>query len=145
MKILILNGPNLNLLGRREPLVYGNLSFDEFYATLKKKYADVELDYFQSNIEGEIIDKLHEVGYSYDGIVINAGAYTHTSIAIHDALRAFSGYKIELHISNPHLRESFRHLSYISPAVDAVVAGLGIDGYEHVIDILNEVLITQPD
>lgn len=130
MKILIINGPNLNLLGRREPMIYGNLSFDEFYATLKKKYADVALDYFQSNVEGEIIDKLHEVGFSYDGIVLNAGAYTHTSIAIGDAIKGIETPVIEVHISNIHQREDFRHVSYIAPNAKGVVAGFGLQSYE---------------
>lgn len=130
MKILIINGPNLNLLGRREPSIYGNLSFDEFYTTLKKKYADVELEYFQSNIEGEIIDKLHEVGFSCDGIVMNAGAYTHTSVAIGDAVKGIESPVIEVHISNIHQREDFRHVSYIAPNARGVIAGFGLQSYE---------------
>ena len=111
-------------------MIYGNLSFDEFYATLKKKYADVALDYFQSNVEGEIIDKLHEVGFSYDGIVLNAGAYTHTSIAIGDAIKGIETPVIEVHISNIHQREDFRHVSYIAPNAKGVVAGFGLQSYE---------------
>ncbi|WP_456422555.1 type II 3-dehydroquinate dehydratase [Lutibacter sp.] len=130
MKILIINGPNLNLLGKREPSIYGNLTFDEFFSSLKKKYADVELYYFQSNIEGEIIDKLHEVGFTYDGIILNAGAYTHTSIAIGDAIKGIETPVIEVHISNVYAREKFRHISYIAPNVKGVIAGFGLQGYE---------------
>ena len=116
MKILILNGPNLNLLGKREPAIYGNLTFEEFYNSLKKKYADIELYYFQSNIEGELIDKLHEVGFSFDGVILNAGAYTHTSVAIGDAIKGIQTPVIEVHISNVHAREDFRKtLSRLTP------------------------------
>jgi 3-dehydroquinate dehydratase-2 len=130
MKILILNGPNLNLLGRREPAVYGNLSFEDFFNTLKKKYADVELHYYQSNVEGEIINKLHEVGFSFDGIILNAGAYTHTSIAIGDAVKGIETPVIEVHISNVHAREDFRHISFIAPNTKGVIAGFGLQSYE---------------
>ena len=130
MKILILNGPNLNLLGRREPAVYGNLSFEDFFKTLKKKYADVELHYYQSNVEGEIINKLHEVGFSFDGIILNAGAYTHTSIAIGDAVKGIETPVIEVHISNVHAREDFRHISFIAPNTKGVIAGFGLQSYE---------------
>jgi len=130
MKILILNGPNLNLLGRREPAVYGNLSFEDFFNTLKKKYADVELHYYQSNVEGEIINKLHEVGFSFDGIILNAGAYTHTSIAIGDAVKGIETPVIEVHISNVHAREDFRHISFIAPNAKGVIAGFGLQSYE---------------
>jgi 3-dehydroquinate dehydratase-2 len=130
MKIIIINGPNLNLLGRREPLIYGSFTFDEFYASLKKKYGDVELAYFQSNIEGEIIDKLHEVGFSYDGIVINAGAYTHTSVAIGDAIKGIDTPVVEVHISNVHARENFRHRSFIAPNAKGVIGGFGLQSYE---------------
>ncbi|WP_457611362.1 type II 3-dehydroquinate dehydratase [Lutibacter sp.] len=130
MKILIINGPNLNLLGKREPSIYGSLTFDEFFSSLKKKYADVELYYFQSNIEGEIIDKLHEVGFIYDGIILNAGAYTHTSIAIGDAIKGIETPVIEVHISNVHAREEFRHISYIAPNAKGVIAGFGLQSYE---------------
>ncbi len=130
MKIIIINGPNLNLLGRREPLIYGNLTFDEFYENLKKKYADVELSYFQSNIEGEIIDKMHEVGFSYTGIVLNAGAYTHTSVAIGDAIRGIETPVIEVHISNVLSREDFRQISYIAPNAKGVISGFGLQSYE---------------
>ncbi|VAW26963.1 3-dehydroquinate dehydratase II [hydrothermal vent metagenome] len=130
MKILIINGPNLNLLGKREPSIYGSLTFDEFFSSLKKKYADVELYYFQSNIEGEIIDKLHEVGFIYDGIILNAGAYTHTSIAIGDAIKGIETPVIEVHISNVYAREEFRHISYIAPNAKGVIAGFGLNSYE---------------
>ncbi len=134
MKIIIINGPNLNLLGRREPLIYGSLTFDEFYGSLKKKYADINLNYFQSNIEGEIIDKLHEIGFSYDGIVINAGAYTHTSVAIGDAIEGIDTPVIEVHISNVHSRENFRHISYIAPRAKGVITGFGLQSYELAIE-----------
>ncbi|MDX1827992.1 MAG: type II 3-dehydroquinate dehydratase [Lutibacter sp.] len=130
MKILILNGPNLNLLGKREPSIYGNVTFNEFFETLKKKYADVELHYFQSNIEGELIDKLHEVGFSFDAIIFNAGAYTHTSVAIGDAIKSIETPVIEVHISNVYSREEFRHVSYIAPNAKGVIAGFGLQSYE---------------
>lgn len=130
MKILILNGPNLNLLGRREPEVYGNLSFEDFFKSLKNKYADIELHYYQSNVEGEIINKLHEVGFSFDGVILNAGAYTHTSIAIGDAIKGIETPVIEVHISNVHAREDFRHVSFIAPNAKGVIAGFGLQSYE---------------
>ena len=128
-KILILNGPNLNLLGIREPDVYGNRSFDDYLSVLQSQYTDVELDYFQSNIEGELIDKMQEVGFSYDGIVQNAGAYTHTSVALHDCIRAITTPVVEVHISNVHQREAFRHHSMISSACCGVICGFGLDSY----------------
>ncbi|MFD0762353.1 type II 3-dehydroquinate dehydratase [Lutibacter aestuarii] len=130
MKILILNGPNLNLLGKREPSIYGNLTFEEFFKNLQKRYADVELHYFQSNVEGELINKLHEVGFSFDGIILNAGAYTHTSVAIGDAIKGIETPVIEVHISNVHAREDFRHVSYIAPNAKGVIAGFGLQSYE---------------
>jgi len=130
MKILILNGPNLNLLGKREPSIYGNLTFEEFFKNLQKRYADVELHYFQSNVEGELINKLHEVGFSFDGIILNAGAYTHTSVAIGDAIKGIETPVIEVHISNVHAREDFRHISYIAPNTKGVIAGFGLQSYE---------------
>jgi 3-dehydroquinate dehydratase-2 len=130
MKIIIVNGPNLNLLGRREPTIYGNLSFDEFFEELLKKYADIDLMYYQSNVEGEIINKLHEVGFDYDGIILNAGAYTHTSVAIGDAVKGIKTPVIEVHISNVHSREDFRHISYIAPNAKGVIAGFGLQSYE---------------
>lgn len=130
MKIIIINGPNLNLLGRREPSIYGSLTFDEFFDTLKKGHSDIDLHYFQSNIEGEIIDKLHEVGFDYDGVILNAGAYTHTSVAIGDAIKGIETPVIEVHISNVHSREDFRHISYIAPNAKGVIAGFGLQSYE---------------
>ncbi len=129
MKLIIINGPNLNLLGKREPEIYGNSSFETILTTLKKQFPAVELDYFQSNSEGALIDKLHEVGFSYDGIVLNAGAYTHTSIAIADAVRAITTPVIEVHISNVFAREEFRHHSFLSSAAKGVICGFGIDSY----------------
>lgn len=128
-KIIIINGPNLNLLGVREPTIYGNQSFVEFFETLKQKYSHVSLEYFQSNHEGDIIDKIHDVGFSYDGIVLNAGAYTHTSVAIGDAIAAINTPVIEVHISNVYKRESFRHHSYLAPNCKGVIAGFGMDSY----------------
>jgi len=130
MKFLILNGPNLNLLGRREPTIYGSLTFDEFFEQLSKKYADVTLEYYQSNVEGEIINKLHQVGFNYDGIILNAGAYTHTSVAIGDAVKAIETPVVEVHISNIHQREDYRHVSYIAPNAKGVIAGFGLQSYE---------------
>lgn len=129
MKILIINGPNINLLGRREPGIYGARSFDDYFAELKDLYLEVELEYYQSNVEGFLIDKIHEVGFSYDGIILNAGAYTHTSIALQDAIRAVKSPVIEVHISNVHQREEFRHKSMISCACKGVICGFGLDSY----------------
>ena len=129
MKILIVNGPNLNLLGKREPGIYGARCFEDYYNELKKRYPEVEFDYFQSNVEGELINKLHEVGFSWDGIVLNAGAYTHTSVALQDAIRGISTPVIEVHISNVHKREEFRHHSMISCACQGVICGFGLDSY----------------
>ena len=134
MRILILNGPNLNLLGRREPGVYGSRSFDDYLGELRLRYPDVQLDYYQSNHEGSLIDKLHEVGFDIDGIVFNAGAYTHTSIALHDAIRAIPAPVIEVHISNVHQREEFRHHSCISAACLGVICGFGLDSYRLAIE-----------
>lgn len=130
MKIIIINGPNLNLLGKRETSIYGNQSFEDYFEELKSKYKDLDLDYYQSNIEGELIDKLHEVGFSYDGIILNAGAYTHTSVGIGDAIKGINTPAVEVHISNTFSRESFRHESYISPNVKGVVLGFGLKSYE---------------
>ncbi|MHA4738431.1 type II 3-dehydroquinate dehydratase [Dyadobacter sp. MSC1_007] len=129
-KILILNGPNLNLLGKREPGVYGNQSFEDYFETLKALFPDVELHYFQSNHEGAMIDKIHEIGFSFDGIVINAGGYTHTSIALADALSAVTTPAVEVHISNIHAREPFRHHSYLTARCKGMICGLGLRGYE---------------
>ena len=138
MKILILNGPNLNLLGVREPGIYGAQSFESYLATLRDAFPDVEIEYFQSNIEGEMIDKMQEVGFSYDGIVLNAGAYTHTSVALHDCIRAITCPVIEVHISNVHTREEFRHHSMISAACRGVICGFGLDSYRLAVSALKE-------
>ena len=129
MHLLILNGPNLNLLGQREPDVYGYQSFDSYFDELKLQFSTIQLDYFQSNVEGEIINKLQEVGFSYDGIILNAGAYTHTSIAISDCVKAITSPVIEVHISNTFSRETFRHQSYISPHAKGVIIGFGLKSY----------------
>ena len=128
-KIQIINGPNLNLLGKREPTVYGNSSFEDYLDTLRARYPQCEIAYYQSNVEGEMINKIHEVGFTYDGIVLNAGAYTHTSIALHDAIKAVTTPVVEVHISNVHARESFRHVSMLSAACKGVILGLGLDSY----------------
>lgn len=129
-QLIIINGPNLNLLGKRETNIYGSLSFTEFLETIKAKYKNVSIDYFQSNIEGELINKLQEVGYTYDGIVLNAAAYTHTSVGIGDAIKAIESPVIEVHISNTFSREDFRHVSYISPNAKGIVVGFGLQSYE---------------
>lgn len=128
-KIQIINGPNLNLLGKREPTVYGNSSFEDYLDTLRARYPQCEIAYYQSNVEGEMINKIHEVGFTYDGIVLNAGAYTHTSIALHDAIKAVTTPVVEVHISNVHARESFRHVSMLSAACKGVILGFGLDSY----------------
>jgi 3-dehydroquinate dehydratase-2 len=130
MKIIIINGPNLNLLGKREPIIYGNATFDDYFQSLQAQFPQINLDYFQSNIEGEIIDKIQQAGFSYDGIVLNAAAYTHTSIGIGDAVKAITAPVIEVHISNTFARESFRHQSYISPNAKGIVIGFGLQSYE---------------
>ncbi len=130
MKIQIINGPNLNLLGKREPGIYGNEGFEPFLETLKSKYPQVELSYFQSNVEGEIINKLHEVGFSFDGIVMNAGAYTHTSVAIGDAIAAIKTPVVEVHISNVYSREEFRHHSMMAKNCKGIITGFGMMSYE---------------
>ena len=130
MKIIIINGPNLNLLGKREPKVYGNITFDTYYNELALKFPTISLSYFQSNIEGELIDKIQETGFTYDGIILNAAAYTHTSIGIGDAVKAISTPVIEVHISNTFSRETFRHQSFISPNVKGIVIGFGLKSYE---------------
>ncbi|MEM0993651.1 MAG: type II 3-dehydroquinate dehydratase [Bacteroidota bacterium] len=137
MQILIINGPNLNLLGKREPSIYGTSSFEDYFEVLKIQFKNVvDLDYFQSNHEGAILDKLHEIGFTYDGIVLNGGAYTHTSVAIADAIAAITTPVIEVHISNVHARESFRHHSYFSPKCKGVIVGLGLTGYELAVQAL---------
>ena len=135
-KIQIINGPNLNLLGTREPGIYGSSSFDQFLPTLRAKFPDVEIAYYQSNIEGELINKLQEVGFTYDGIVFNAGAYTHTSIALQDCIRSLKSPVIEVHISNVNAREDFRHKSMISCACKGVIAGFGLDSYRLAVEAL---------
>lgn len=130
MKIIIINGPNLNLLGKREPSIYGSDTFEDFLEKLKLKHANVEIDFFQSNIEGEIINKLQEVDFLFDGIILNAAAYTHTSVAIGDTIKAISTPVIEVHISNTFARENFRHDSFISAHAKGVIIGFGLQSYE---------------
>ena len=130
MKISIINGPNLNLLGKREPELYGTQTFEDYFNTLKEKFPEIELTYFQSNIEGELIGKIQELGFSYDGIILNAGAYTHTSVGIGDAIKAITTPVVEVHISNTFSRESFRHQSYISGNAKGVILGFGMKSYE---------------
>lgn len=129
MKIQIINGPNLNLLGKREPETYGIQPFAEFFDGLKSRFPAITLSYYQSNIEGELINKLHEVGFDADGIILNAGAYTHTSIAIHDAIAAITTPVVEVHISNVYAREEFRHLSLITSKCAGLITGFGMEGY----------------
>jgi 3-dehydroquinate dehydratase-2 len=136
MKIQIINGPNINLLGKREPSVYGSRSFDDYLDELKKRYPEVDFFCYQSNVEGEMIDKIHEVGFEFDGIVLNAGAYTHTSIALQDAIRAVNTPVVEVHISNVHQREEFRHKSMISCACVGVICGFGLDSYRLAVEAL---------
>lgn len=143
MHILIINGPNLNLLGHREPGIYGAQTFEDFLETLRQAYPDVQIDYFQSNHEGDIIDRIHLAGYGddvCDGIILNAGAYTHTSVAIHDAIKAIPIPTIEVHISNVHTREEFRHHSFISPVAHGIIVGFGIDGYRLALEGLLKML-----
>lgn len=137
MKLIIINGPNLNLLGKREPEVYGSSSFEDYFTTLKKKYSNITLEYYQSNVEGEIINKLHEAGFSYDGIILNAGGYTHTSVAIADAVAAIKTPVIEVHISNIHAREEFRHTSLIAKNCKGIITGFGMDSYRLAIESFN--------
>ncbi|MDY0779617.1 type II 3-dehydroquinate dehydratase [Tenacibaculum sp. IB213877] len=130
MKLIIINGPNLNLLGKREPEIYGSATFEDYFAELQLQYSEIQLYYYQSNIEGEIINKLHEVGFDFDGIILNAAAYTHTSVGIGDAVKAITTSVIEVHISNVHAREDFRHTSFIAPNAKGVIAGFGLQSYE---------------
>ncbi len=130
MKIIIINGPNINLLGKRETSIYGNQSFEDFFEELKAKYPTIELSHYQSNIEGKLIDKLQEVGYSFDGIILNAAAYTHTSVGIGDVVKAITSPVVEVHISNTFSREEFRHHSFISPNAKGVILGFGLQSYE---------------
>nr|WP_198160732.1 type II 3-dehydroquinate dehydratase [Pedobacter panaciterrae] len=136
MKIQIINGPNLNLLGVREPGIYGNLSFDQYIPQLREMYSIIEIDYYQSNVEGELVNKLHEVGFDYDGIVLNGGAYTHTSVAIADAIAAIKTPVIEVHISNIYAREEYRHVSLTGKNCRGVLTGFGMDGYRLAIESL---------
>ena len=136
MKIQIVNGPNLNLLGTREPGIYGSSSFDQYLPQLQARYPDIEIAYYQSNVEGELINKMQEVGSSCDGIVLNAGAYTHTSVALHDCIRSLKCPVIEVHISNVHQREEFRHHSFISAACKGVICGFGLDSYRLAVEAL---------
>ncbi|SHE61442.1 type II 3-dehydroquinate dehydratase [Pedobacter caeni] len=136
MKIQIINGPNLNLLGIREPGIYGSLGFDEYIEQLRAMYSILEIDYFQSNVEGELINKLHEVGFEYDGIVINAGGYTHTSVALADAIAAINTPVIEVHVSNIYAREEYRHVSLTGKNCKGVLTGFGLDGYRLAIESL---------
>jgi 3-dehydroquinate dehydratase II len=130
MKIIIINGPNLNLLGKREPSIYGNETFEEYFKTLQEKYPAIDLTYYQSNIEGELISKIQEVGFDYDGIILNAAAYTHTSVGIGDVIKAISTPVIEAHISNTFAREEFRHHSFISAHSKGIIVGFGMQSYE---------------
>lgn len=138
MKIQIINGPNINLLGKREPSIYGAKSFEDYLEELKAAYPDIEFSYFQSNVEGLMIDKIHEVGFDYDGIVLNAGAYTHTSIALQDAIRAVKTPVVEVHISNVHAREDFRHKSMIACACVGVICGFGLNSYRLAVEALTQ-------
>jgi 3-dehydroquinate dehydratase-2 len=136
MKIQIINGPNLNLLGKREPETYGSQSFEDYFEQLKKRFTSVTLHYYQSNVEGELINKLHEAGFDFDGIILNAGAYTHTSVAIHDAIAAIRTPVIEVHISNVYAREEFRHKSLITSKCKGLITGFGMEGYAMAIHYL---------
>ena len=138
MKIQIINGPNLNLLGKREPSVYGDQTFDQFFLELKKRYSTTALHYYQSNVEGELVNKLQEVGFSFDGIVINAGAYTHTSVAIHDAIGAITTPVVEVHISNVYAREEFRHKSLITSKCAGMLTGFGMESYALALEYLTK-------
>lgn len=139
MRIQIINGPNLNLLGVRELGIYGDESFESYLPKLRAMYPDVEIDYFQSNVEGKLIDKMQEVGFDYDGVVLNAGAYTHTSVALHDCIRAMRCPVVEVHISNVHQREAFRHKSMISAACKGVICGFGLDSYRLAVEALKAI------
>lgn len=136
MRIQIINGPNLNLLGKREPQIYGDRGFEEYLQVLRNTYPDIQLDFYQSNIEGELINKIHEVGFEYDGIILNAGAYTHYSLALMDAIKAVTTPVVEVHISNVHQREEFRHHSVISCVCKGVICGFGLDSYRLALDAL---------
>lgn len=135
-KIIIVNGPNLNLLGVREPDVYGSQTFEDYLAQLRQSFPDLQIDYYQSNVEGELINKIQEVGFSYDGIILNAGGYSHTSVAIHDAIAAVAAPVVEVHISNIFAREEYRHHSLISPVAKGIICGLGLPGYRLAVEYL---------
>lgn len=137
-KIIIINGPNLNLLGKREPEIYGAQTFEMYFDSLKSKYNHLHLQYYQSNHEGDLIDKLHEVGFDYCGIILNAGAYTHTSVVLADAIKAITTPVIEVHISNTFARETFRHHSYLSPVVKGIIVGFGLQSYELALDYFSK-------
>ena len=139
MKIQIINGPNLNLLGTREPGIYGSSSFDSYLQQLRALYPNVQIDYYQSNVEGELINVMQQVGFTVDGIILNAGAYTHTSVALHDCIRSLSAPVIEVHISNVHQREPFRHHSMISSACKGVICGFGLDSYRLAIEAVKNI------
>ena len=136
MRIQIINGPNINLLGKREPSIYGSVTFEDFLIELRANYPDVEISYYQSNTKGELIDKIQETGFDVDGIILNAGAYTHTSIALQDAIRAVTSPVVEVHISNVHARESFRHKSMIAAACKGVICGFGLKSYQLALEAL---------
>lgn len=136
MRIQIINGPNINLLGKREPSIYGAVTFEDYLAKLRSNYPEIQIDYYQSNVEGEMINKIHEVGFNYDGIIMNAGAYTHTSIALQDAIKAVTAPVIEVHISNIHARESFRHVSMIACVCKGVICGFGLNSYRLALEAL---------
>lgn len=138
MKILLINGPNLNLLGIREKSIYGNMSFENYFKTLQDNFPEIDMEYYQSNVEGELINKIHEKGFTYDGIIINAGAYTHTSVAIRDAISGVKSPVVEVHISNILTRESFRHESLIGPACVGSIMGFGLDSYRLGIEAIKE-------
>ncbi|MGN0048161.1 MAG: type II 3-dehydroquinate dehydratase [Bacteroides sp.] len=138
MKIEIINGPNINLLGKREPSIYGSVTFEDYLSELRNRFPDVEIGCFQSNIEGELIDRIQQVGFDADGIILNAGAYTHTSIALQDAIRSVTSPVVEVHISNVHAREEFRHKSMISCACKGVILGFGLDSYRLALEALKK-------
>lgn len=138
MKIEIINGPNINLLGKREPSIYGSVTFEDYLSELRNRFPDVEIGYFQSNVEGELIDRIQQVGFDADGIILNAGAYTHTSIALQDAIRSVTSPVVEVHISNVHAREEFRHRSMISCACKGVILGFGLDSYRLALEALKK-------
>lgn len=140
MKILLINGPNLNLLGLREKSIYGNTSFTDYFSELKRRFSDIEMEYFQSNVEGDLINKIHENGFNLDGIILNAGAYTHTSVAIRDAISGIKTPVIEVHISNILTRESFRHESLIGPVCRGSIMGFGLDSYRLGIEAIKEIV-----